>query len=359
MVDSNANNNNTTTTTTTTITHPKKPQETPGTLRPRHRRRRRRRRGLLLRWPETSRSSPSRRTATSSSSSPGNAPSTPPPPPPPPTAAAPPPPGSPPRAPPLSIGFSDAPPLRLRPCTAFVAAAYFDRFLRQENIDERPQWALDLLKVACVSLAAKMEERSPTPLPAIARRDEHQFGSAAVQRMELFVLRALRWRMCSVTPFSFLCYFAHKFFDKGYVSDHLLLRAAQFIFVTIKGGSFGVMNLAVTAASSIAAAAVFAAADGSLTRDLIESKVTSIVDSLPEPLDPEGVFSCYSVMIQEACKEEPKPSKELDSSLSNPPEANHATMMILLLLIRGERHFMDGNLMVILDYSYKLKSSKN
>lgn len=84
-----------------------------------------------------------------------------------------------------------------------------------------------------------MEERSPTPLPAIARRDEHQFGSAAVQRMELFVLRALRWRMCSVTPFSFLCYFAHKFFDKGYVSDHLLLRAAQFIFVTIKGGSFG------------------------------------------------------------------------------------------------------------------------
>lgn len=38
----------------------------------------------------------------------------------------------------------------------------------------------------------------------------------------------------------------------------------------------------------------------------------------------EGVFSCYSVMIQEACKEEPKPSKELDSSLSNPPEANHA-----------------------------------
>lgn len=54
-----------------------------------------------------------------------------------------------------------------------------------------------------------------------------------------------------------------------------------------------VMNLAVTAASSIAVAAVFAAADGSLTRDLIESKVTSIVDSLPEPLDPVSSLHCY------------------------------------------------------------------
>ncbi|KAG6407723.1 hypothetical protein SASPL_130740 [Salvia splendens] len=58
------------------------------------------------------------------------------------------------------------------------------------------------------------------------------FNSATIERMEMLILGALKWRMRSVNPFSFLNYFV-SLFDSG--DDERLIQAlknrgAQIIF---------------------------------------------------------------------------------------------------------------------------------
>lgn len=70
-------------------------------------------------------------------------------------------------------------------------------------------WAIKLLSVACLSLAAKMEELNVPALSEFQLEDYH-FESKVIQRMELLVLNTLEWRMASTTPFAFLYYFITK-----------------------------------------------------------------------------------------------------------------------------------------------------
>ncbi|KAF2309663.1 hypothetical protein GH714_004508 [Hevea brasiliensis] len=42
--------------------------------------------------------------------------------------------------------------------TAYLSITYFDRFLSKRSIENEKLWAVRLLSVACLSLAAKMEE---------------------------------------------------------------------------------------------------------------------------------------------------------------------------------------------------------
>ena len=87
--------------------------------------------------------------------------------------------------------------------------------------------------MACLSLASKMEECRP---PALSEYEleEYQFSSNVIQRMELLVLNTLEWRMSSVTPFSYLGYFASKLECKSGRKD-LFSRAIGFIFAIIEG----------------------------------------------------------------------------------------------------------------------------
>lgn len=100
--------------------------------------------------------------------------------------------------------------------TAALAAAYLDRcFLPGGALQLRDQpWMARLAAVACVALAAKVEEtRVPVLLDlqlcAAASSDAdaadpYVFEAKTVRRMELLVLSALGWRMHPVTPFSYL-----------------------------------------------------------------------------------------------------------------------------------------------------------
>ncbi|KAG1368581.1 putative Cyclin-D5-3 [Cocos nucifera] len=106
--------------------------------------------------------------------------------------------------------------------TAYLAVAYFDRFFKGKL------WVIRLLSVACLSLAAKMEEYM---VPALSEYqiDGYEFNSKAIQRMELLVLSTLEWRMSSVTPFDYLSYFTYKFqYEHG--TKDLLHNAIGFIF---------------------------------------------------------------------------------------------------------------------------------
>ncbi|KAK3132530.1 hypothetical protein QOZ80_6AG0523980 [Eleusine coracana subsp. coracana] len=107
------------------------------------------------------------------------------------------------------LGFS--------PLTAALAAAYLDRcfLLRGGNgngglrLGGEP-WMARLAAVACVALAAKVEE---TRVPLLVDlqlcaagegEGEGVYDAGTVRRMELLVLSAMQWRMHPVTPFSYL-----------------------------------------------------------------------------------------------------------------------------------------------------------
>ena len=66
-----------------------------------------------------------------------------------------------------------------------------------------------LLSVACLSLAAKIEECEVPMLSQFPVR-EFEFESKTIRRMELLVLSTLEWKMGSMTPFSYLNYFVDK-----------------------------------------------------------------------------------------------------------------------------------------------------
>ncbi|XP_038978735.1 cyclin-D2-1-like [Phoenix dactylifera] len=80
---------------------------------------------------------------------------------------------------------------RFRPLTAYLAVNYMDRFLSSHRLPSNG-WALQLLSVACLSLAAKMEETLvPSLLDLQVEGARFIFEPRTICRMELLVLTAL------------------------------------------------------------------------------------------------------------------------------------------------------------------------
>ncbi|XP_061373929.1 cyclin-D4-1-like [Gastrolobium bilobum] len=100
---------------------------------------------------------------------------------------------------------------QFRPVTAFLSVNYLDRFLSCSSLPRPSGWAFQLLSVACLSLAAKMEEpQVPLLLDLQLFQPRFVFEPKTVQRMELRVMANLKWRLRSVTPFDYLDYFISK-----------------------------------------------------------------------------------------------------------------------------------------------------
>ncbi|KAJ6907669.1 hypothetical protein NC651_018176 [Populus alba x Populus x berolinensis] len=171
--------------------------------------------------------------------------------------------------------------------TAYLSVTYFDRFVSKRSIDEGKLWAIRLLSVACLSLAAKMEERKVPPLSEFPVED-FCFGNKVIQRMELLVLNTLDWRMNSITPFAYLHYFIHKTCGESTPKD-TVSRAVELVVAMIKE-----IDLLDHRPSIIAAAAVLAASNRQLTRKELELKMDMI--SSWGSLENENVFSCYIAM---------------------------------------------------------------
>ena len=109
-------------------------------------------------------------------------------------------------------------------------------------------WPLQLLSVACLSLAAKMEEPQ---VPLL--RDLQLFKPACifepktVQKMELWVMANLNWRLRSVTPFDYLDYFISKLPSSSNTEPESVNRfisaASDLILRTTRGTSYASPNL--------------------------------------------------------------------------------------------------------------------
>ncbi|KAK6130866.1 hypothetical protein DH2020_035384 [Rehmannia glutinosa] len=96
--------------------------------------------------------------------------------------------------------------------TAVLAVNYLDRFLHSfKSHGEKKPWMTQLAAVACLSLAAKVEETQvPLLLDFQVEESKYVFESKTIQRMEILILSTLQWKMNPVTPLSFLEYIAKR-----------------------------------------------------------------------------------------------------------------------------------------------------
>ncbi|XP_010520763.1 PREDICTED: cyclin-D4-1-like isoform X2 [Tarenaya hassleriana] len=156
------------------------------------------------------------------------------------------------------------------PLCAFLSVNYMDRFLSSYELSGKAQ-IMHLLAVACLSLAAKMEETDvPLSLDLQVGESKFVFDARTIQRMELLVLSTLKWRMQAVTPFSFLDHFHSKINVDQSLRRFTILRSCQLISNTLKGIHFLEFK-----PSELAAAVVISSAEEQLHVALDSEKALS------------------------------------------------------------------------------------
>ncbi|CAM0951756.1 unnamed protein product [Alopecurus aequalis] len=142
------------------------------------------------------------------------------------------------------------------PVTACLALNYLDRFLALYQLPEGKAWMTQLLSVACLSLAAKMEETSvPQSIDLQVGDARYVFEAKTIQRMELLVLSTLKWRMQAVTPFSYIDYFLHQISAGNAPSRRSVREAAELILCVSRGTcclEFRPSEIAATVAAAVA-----------------------------------------------------------------------------------------------------------
>uniref|UniRef100_A0A0R0GTH8 B-like cyclin n=1 Tax=Glycine max TaxID=3847 RepID=A0A0R0GTH8_SOYBN len=76
---------------------------------------------------------------------------------------------------------------------AYLAINYLHRFMSCQEIPQGKPWFLRLLVISCLSLASKMKNTTLSILDM--QKEGCYFKAQSIQRMELLILGALKWRM--------------------------------------------------------------------------------------------------------------------------------------------------------------------
>ncbi|KAK9756428.1 hypothetical protein RND81_01G096500 [Saponaria officinalis] len=136
--------------------------------------------------------------------------------------------------------------------TALLAVNYLDRFMFRFEFQKDKQWMTQLSAVACLSLAAKVEEISVPLLIDFQVEDcKYMFEAKTIQRMEILVLSTLQWKMNPVTPYSFLDYLTRRFPMKDFLCWEFLRRCERILLSTIADSRFMDYLPSVMAAATI------------------------------------------------------------------------------------------------------------
>ncbi|XP_035476009.2 G1/S-specific cyclin-E2 isoform X2 [Scophthalmus maximus] len=86
--------------------------------------------------------------------------------------------------------------------TFYLAQDYFDRFMSTQNDVEKSM--LQLIGITCLFVASKMEEACPPKLWQMAYITAGTYYKEEILKMELIILKALRWNLCPETAVSWL-----------------------------------------------------------------------------------------------------------------------------------------------------------
>ncbi|KFK30376.1 hypothetical protein AALP_AA7G253200 [Arabis alpina] len=175
--------------------------------------------------------------------------------------------------------------------TAYIAISYFDLFLKKRfiGLQRDETWAIRLLSVACLSLAAKMEERNVPGLSQYPQDQDFVFKPNVIRKTELMILSTLDWKMNIVTPFHYFNYFVTK--TQLNQSSLVLLRSSESLLALTKEISFTDYRQFV-----VAAATTLLVSDVKLTREEIGNKFGSI--SWWTSNENDNVYSCYKRMLE-------------------------------------------------------------
>ncbi|KAE8701192.1 Cyclin-D3-2 [Hibiscus syriacus] len=136
--------------------------------------------------------------------------------------------------------------------TMLLAVNYFDRFVLSFKFQKDKPWMGQLAAVACLSLAAKVEETQvPLLLDLQVEEAQYVFDSKTVQGMELLVLSTLQWRMNPVTPISFFDHITRRLGLKTNLHWELLYRCERLLLFLITDSRFMLYAPSILAAATM------------------------------------------------------------------------------------------------------------
>ncbi|KAL4319184.1 hypothetical protein GQ457_18G014510 [Hibiscus cannabinus] len=78
------------------------------------------------------------------------------------------------------------------------------------SLQQAKTWVLRIIAISCVSLAPKKSE-TDFSLTDFRGDGGFVFDAQTIERKEYAILGALKWRMRSITPFSFISFFTSVF----------------------------------------------------------------------------------------------------------------------------------------------------
>ncbi|KAK6924013.1 Cyclin, C-terminal domain [Dillenia turbinata] len=132
--------------------------------------------------------------------------------------------------------------------TTVLAVNYFDRFLSNLQFQKDKPWMIQLTAVACLSLAAKVEETYVPLLLDLQVRVlfcnlcvgdcKYLFEAKTIQRMELLVLSTLKWKMHPVTPLSYFEHIVRRIGLKTHLHWEFLRRCEHLLLSVIVDSRF-------------------------------------------------------------------------------------------------------------------------
>lgn len=136
--------------------------------------------------------------------------------------------------------------------TAVLAVNYLDRFLFSAQFQKEKPWMTQLTAVACLSLAAKMEETQvPLLLDLQVEESKYVFEAKTIKRMEILVLSSLKWKMNPVTPVSFLDYFARRLGLENCVCREFLRKCDHILLSIVSDSRFMCYSASETAIATM------------------------------------------------------------------------------------------------------------
>ncbi|KAM3858588.1 G1/S-specific cyclin-E2-like [Diretmus argenteus] len=106
--------------------------------------------------------------------------------------------------------------------TFYLAQDYFDRFMVTQ--DDIAKDRLQLIGIACLFIASKMEEIYPPKIAELAYVTDGTCLENEILQMELIILKALNWNLCPETAVSWL----KLYIQMATMNDHSDLLEPQF-----------------------------------------------------------------------------------------------------------------------------------
>ncbi|KAH1208094.1 putative cyclin-D6-1 [Glycine max] len=176
---------------------------------------------------------------------------------------------------------------KLDPFVAYLAINYLHRFMSSQEIPQGKPWFLRLVVISCLSLASKMKNTTLSFL--VIQKEGCYFKAQSIQRMELLILGALKWRMRSITPFSFL----HFFISLAEIKDQSLKQALKSRASEIIFNAQNDIKLLEYKPSTVAATALIFA-----SHELFPQQYSILRASITasEYLDGETLSKCFDLM---------------------------------------------------------------